>query len=58
MILINQKHVRGANKEFVFEHRVKGKKQTFVIGSINEANATRKAWMAVSKAYKDLKKAA
>jgi hypothetical protein len=58
MTLIEQKHVRGANKEFTFKHRVKGEKKIFTIGAINEENAQRKAWNAVTKAYKELKKAA
>jgi hypothetical protein len=56
MTLINETHVRGANKEFQFKHRVKGENQIFTIGAINKDNAQRKAWQAVSKAYKAIKK--
>jgi hypothetical protein len=55
MKLVTEKHIRGANREFNFEHRVKGVKQTFTTSAISYDNAIKKVWTQVSKAYKALK---
>lgn len=55
MKLVTEKHVRGSNKEFTFEHKVKGVNQSFTTGAISLDNAQRKVWTMVSKAYKALK---
>jgi hypothetical protein len=54
MNLIDQKHFRGATKEFIFAHKVAGKKKTFETKAINLENGQRKVWDEIRKEYKQI----